>query len=301
MKKSALLFFIPVLILAIGTTRSVAAQTSARTSDAPVLQEADSPAQESQTHSPQRITGYCYELARKGGLAALAYPCAMALSLEAKLPDFVCTQTTTRHKSPTNWNQPPSDVIRAEIQYVGGRESYSQITVNGRPTQRGMVELSGVVSVGEFGTMLQQVFEQRSATQFKLGKETGSLLTFDFRVPRETSIWTMHWGRASMRVGYKGRLRIDKATGRVTSIHQKAERVSALPFLTHEVSVDYAEVKLGDRGTFLLPVKSKVVQCSRGPTSNCFENEIRFENCHKFMVDSRMISEEDGQGDRSPQ
>src|ERR1039458_3861394 len=59
---------------------------------------------------------------------------AAAGAFSASLPDYLVQQVTTRYFAtgfPTHWQE--IDVVTAELAYVGGKEDYRNVQVNGRP------------------------------------------------------------------------------------------------------------------------------------------------------------------------
>src|ERR1019366_3244349 len=79
---------------------------------------------------------------------------APAATFSASLPDYLVQQVTSRYFAtgfPTHWQE--IDVVTAELAYVGGKEEYRNIRVNGRPVSN--PERTGTWSTGEFGTTLE--------------------------------------------------------------------------------------------------------------------------------------------------
>ena len=118
-----------------------------------------------------------------------------ALAYSDRLPDFICNQTTrlfVRTVAPTvGWKITGSFV--AELSFYDRKEHYEILSVNRKPAPGGttMENLSGGLSVGEFGSALRGLFEHRTLAEFKLlgRKKINKLetLCIAFQVSQERS------------------------------------------------------------------------------------------------------------------
>jgi hypothetical protein len=207
-----------------------------------------------------------------------------------KLPNYVCKEFMARYQSsrqPADWQA--LDVVSTDIIYEAGRESYRNIAVNGKPFQKGMEQMSGAWSTGEFGTILLDLFAPWTAAEFRLrrramvaGVETR---VYDFEVDRQHSHWHVQVASQSMLPAYKGSVWIEPSTGKVLRLEMRARQLpERFPMDTVESAVDYDSVMIGGR-KFLLPVHAETLACERG-TSNCSRNAIDFRNYHKFESNS---------------
>ena len=117
---------------------------------------------------------------------------ALAMQYTHVLPDFICLQTTHRStlrsmdgsgsmgtgmsgRSPiaglARSSGFASDVIDEQLTYVGGKESYEVLAVNGKKVHGvDHLHFRGATSEGEFGSMLLQVFDAASHTKFSWGR-----------------------------------------------------------------------------------------------------------------------------------
>ncbi len=207
-----------------------------------------------------------------------------------KLPNYVCKEFMARYQSsrqPADWQA--LDVVSTDILYEAGKESYRNIAVNGKPFQKGMEQMSGAWSTGEFGTILLDLFAPWTAAEFRLrrratiaGVETR---VYDFDVDRQHSHWHVQVASQTMLPAYKGSVWIEPATGKVLRLEMKARALpEKFPMDTVESAVDYDRVMIGGK-KFLLPVHAETLACERG-TSNCSRNAIDFRNYHKFESNS---------------
>ena len=207
-----------------------------------------------------------------------------------KLPNYVCKEFMARFQSshhPADWQA--LDVVSSNIVYEGGHESYRDITVNDKPFKKGMEEMNGAWSTGEFGTMLLDLFAPWTAAEFRLRRRTSiagvEARVYDFQVERSHSHWHVQVGSQSMLPAYKGSVWIQPETGQVLRLEMVARALpKEFPVDTVESAVDYENVMIAGR-KFLLPVHAETLACERG-SSNCSRNTIDFRNYHKFESSS---------------
>ncbi|HXN45141.1 MAG TPA: DUF5666 domain-containing protein [Bryobacteraceae bacterium] len=207
-----------------------------------------------------------------------------------KLPNYVCKEFMARYQSsrqPADWQA--LDVVSTDIIYEAGRESYRNIAVNGKPFSKGMEQMSGAWSTGEFGTMLLDLFAPWTAAEFHLRRRSTvagvETRVYDFEVDHPHSHWHVQMASQSMLPAYKGSVWIEPATGKVLRLEMRARQLpERFPVDTVESAVDYDSVMIGGK-KFLLPVHAETLACERG-TSNCSRNAIDFRNYHKFESNS---------------
>lgn len=137
-----------------------------------------------------------------------------ALDFTEGLPNYVCQEMMARYQSetrPPNWQA--IDVVGAAIVYEQGKEDYRDITVNGKPLKKGLTQVEGAWSTGEFGTMLIDLLSPATAAEFHYRRDerTGGVTTkvYDYKVKRENSHWQITMGSQTYRPPYKGSVWID--------------------------------------------------------------------------------------------
>jgi len=211
-------------------------------------------------------------------------------TFSTSLPNYICQQVTTRYQlesKATGWQA--LDLVSAEVVYENGHEDYRKIAINGKPVNKGMMDIPGSRSTGEYGTTLRSLFYEGTRTHFKAsgpartgGKEA---IVYDFRVAQMNSGWEISQGGQSITPAYSGSVWIEKGAGHVLRIEMQADQIpKSFPLDKVETVVEYDMVRLtGD--SFLLPVHSENLACERG-TPYCSRNVIDFRNYHKFGTDS---------------
>ncbi|HXS94360.1 MAG TPA: hypothetical protein VN736_07125 [Candidatus Limnocylindrales bacterium] len=214
-----------------------------------------------------------------------------ALEFTESLPNYVCQEMMARYQSDSN---PPHwqalDVVNMDLVYENHRESYKNITINGKKFTKKMEEMDGAWSTGEFGTMLIDLFSPATAADFhyvRVSRSGGvSARVYDFDVQHDNSHWDVHMGSQSYSPAYRGSVWIDPATARVLRIEMQAYGFpQSFPTDHVESATDYEYTRLGDAKQYLLPVHSETLNCQRG-TPYCSRNVIDFRNYHKYEGES---------------
>jgi len=209
------------------------------------------------------------------------------------LPNFVCSQMTTRYvqrSKSEGWQ--PIDIITAKVFYEDGKESYKEITVGGKRTSKSMLDLGGSTSTGEFASILGGLLADQSRAEFKFYESTTvanePAAIYDFKVPLANSNWTISVGGQTLRPAYSGSVWIDRATAQVRRIEMQASNIPKdFPEDTIQTVVDYQEVSLGT-SKFLLPVHAENLGCDRG-SPICTKNTIDFRDYHKYSGESTVV------------
>lgn len=224
--------------------------------------------------------------------AMLAQARQTALAYASSLPDFMCTEVAHRYIGQGNsWEQ--RDVLQLKLTYFDHKEDYKLLTINGHPTQKDYEDAGGSISEGEFGSMLLQVFEMRSAAQFRwdhwttLRKREAEVLSF--RVAPEHSTyhlaygWVGSSGRDSTIVGQRGFVYIDRETNRVLRIWAQAEDIPwDFPVQETSTMLDYDFTEISGQ-KFLVPLRADV---RIGSAQMHTRNVLEFQAYRKFGAEA---------------
>jgi hypothetical protein len=208
------------------------------------------------------------------------------------LPNFICVQVTRRDVDLTGvgtaWHR--MDTITTKLSYNEGREDYQVVLVNNTTPPPGttMDKLPGTISMGEFGSMMKQIFDFSSNASFEWdhwGTLRGrTTYVFAYDIQQQYSQFHVIADKTNDIVpAYRGKVYIDKDTKMVTEITQVPYDIPAT-FPTHDLAMqlDYDFTKIGD-SEFLLPLKS--VNSSKS-TRSLSKNEIEFRLYRKFGTES---------------
>ena len=215
-----------------------------------------------------------------------------ALQFSHKLPNFICQEFMSRFTQQGRGQKMPQDIVSAEIIYEDGQESYRNVKINNRPTDKRLQEIDGAWSTGEFASALMDLFHPASKARFSSGRPStisGSRAqVYDFQVQRENSNWKMQVGSQTAIAAYTGSIWVDPNTARVLRIERQARNLpSDFPIDAVESAIDYSYVLIEGK-SFLLPVHAESLGCQRG-SSFCTHNVIDFRNYHQFKGDIKII------------
>ncbi len=213
-----------------------------------------------------------------------------AMNYTKELPNFICVQVTRRDFDPSgtgnNWYH--ADTITARLSY-NGAENYEVILHNNQPvTNASMRQFGGTTSEGEFGSMMKEIFEPETHTQFSWdhwGKLRGhKTYVFAYDVQQEFSKYRVEADDSlSIVPAYRGLIYIDEDTKAVVKIVMTPHDMPST-FPIHDItsSLDYDLETIGDQ-QFMLPLKS-VLTSKRDRQMT--KNDIEFRLYRKFGTES---------------
>jgi hypothetical protein len=236
------------------------------------------------TASPTHSLGLAESLIERAREAAWQF--------SQKLPNFVCQEFMSRFSQRGREQKMPLDLVSAEIIYEDGQESYRNVKINNRPTDKSLQEIDGSWSTGEFASILLEIFDPHTHAQFRSGGASTisgfSAQVYDFQVQSENSRWMLHAGSQSLAAAYVGSVWVDPNTARVLRIEMQARNIpSDFPMATVETAVDYSYMRIGETSV-LLPVHAEALGCQRD-SSYCSHNIIDFRNYHEFKSDIKIL------------
>ncbi len=229
------------------------------------------------------------------------------LAAVADMPDFVVKQLIQRSEAFAGTNNFRNrDRLVVAVSYrATGEEEYRILSINGAlqpapEARRSYEEVGGTSSTGEFVTVLATIFKPESETRFAVvdgdtlrGRRA---VMFDFEIDKDRAkqvISVRGFVNDTTISGMKGRLWIDRETGRVLRIESEATEIpDGFPITAARRTVDYDWTTISD-GSYLLPAVSDVrlTQLYRG-TKYESRNLIRFREYQKFGTEVR-VSDED--------
>jgi len=215
-----------------------------------------------------------------------------ALQFSQKLPNFICQEFMARFTQEGRGQKVPQDIVSAELIFEDGVESYRNVKINNRPTDKRLQDIDGAWSTGEFASALLDLFDPASKAHFSSGRASTvsgiPAQVYDFQVPDATSHWKLSVGSQTVVAAYTGSLWVDPSTARVLRIETQARNIpSDFPIDTVESAIDYAYVMIEGK-SFLLPVHAESLGCQRG-SSFCTHNIIDFRNYHEFKSNSKIL------------
>ncbi len=228
------------------------------------------------------------------------------------LPNYTCLEVI--HRTVTGGPGPTrNDVFEEEVSYVGGNELYKVTKVNGfRATVTSQDKLGemigGMVSTGEFGSLLDVLFDPATGTTFRSAPSTKiqgrTMNVITFRVPQSHGyrIVNAKFGPPFL-VAYEGSLWADAKTNAVMRFKMRCVDLPSRTGLTSiDLAVDYAPTTLGNQ-QFALPVHFQLVSRQRvGTRVNNIEEDANtgdFTNYRRFTAESTLRLEDEAESDSS--
>lgn len=241
-----------------------------------------------------------------------------ALEYTQDLPNFICTQTT--HRTVTDQSSSAAgitgisaggrgilglpggglsstgdDTIEEQLSFFDGSEHYDVVAVNGRKVSGAKhLQFEGVVSAGEFGSALENIFDPRSRTVFAWDRDSSiggrSVHVLKYWVPKESGNLVIYdRGVQKTIAAYNGRVFVDATSMQVVRIVSELELPVGFPIKMDQTTVEYRPVELGGK-SFNLPYKSEV---RLKDASHLYVNEIEFRKYHKFAAESTLHYDSD--------
>ncbi len=217
-----------------------------------------------------------------------------SLHYSDSLPNYLCLQYTRWYVNPygktDSWIS--NGHMTERLSYVDHHEDYKTVAVNDQVTTTDARNLGHSLSRGEFGSMLREIFERQSRTQFEWERWSGNgkqwWYVFSFRVPVETSQYTISYGRSKdeqrITVGFSGSIFVDRDTKMVMRLKMHADNIPpGFPVNEAAEQLDYEYQKIGDQ-EFLLPRQAEMLGKAEGKYLS--KNTIDFRLYQKFSADA---------------
>ena len=214
-----------------------------------------------------------------------------ALSYSGGLPDFFCTETVRRFRNTTSspdWT--PMDTLTVQLSYFEHREEYKLLLVDGLKTHLRYEEAGGSVSRGEFGSMLQEVFDPSAETVFTWDSRSAlrgrAVQVYRYSVSAEKARYQVSFNANDRHYSaLAGRHGLVYATpaGDILRISSEADHLpDAFPIDKLSSTLDYDFADIGGH-QFLVP-HTAIVEMRAGILGS--KNEIDFHDYRKFNADT---------------
>lgn len=218
-----------------------------------------------------------------------------AMNYSSRLPDFICTQVTRRFIDPRgieSWI--PQDVITERLSYFEKHEDYKVVLVNSKPVEMSHEKLGGATSSGEFGSMMREIFEPETQTEFdweRWGTLRGRRMhVFSYKVLQSRSKYSIYAEQVKQRIitGYHGSVFVDRENNAVMKITLQADDLPAgFPVREVNLTLDYDQQEISAHN-FVLPLKA--VLTSREGAKFLIKNEVEFRMYRKFSAESTITA-----------
>jgi len=184
------------------------------------------------------------------------------------------------------------DTVREQVTFSGHQETYEVQSLNGKPVHMARSALGGNISSGEFGTMLERLFDPVSAVDFGYERKTTlrgvAVDVFAYRVSKEHG-YTLYSGNQKYESAWEGLVYADHATSAVMRISMDCFGIPVnFPVHHLNMTLDYARVKIGER-EYLLPSKFELTQESSGGVTI---NRAQYGGYRKFETEASFSTPE---------
>jgi hypothetical protein len=225
--------------------------------------------------------------------ALIAMSRQRALAYVNTLPDFVCTEVIGRYNYTyvnRHYTWQLQDKLTVKLSFFQHKEDHKLLTINGQPTDKEFLSLSGATGAGEFGGTLESIFEPSAQAAFRWqgwrNVAHRRVAVFTYSVEQEHSHYMLATGPkdniSRIMVAFHGDLEIDSTTGEVLHFTYIADHLPRAVNIDKVTTiVDYASAQVAGR-PYLLPVRSETE--IEGPTHA--RNQIEFRDYRKFSADS---------------
>lgn len=187
-----------------------------------------------------------------------------ALTHEANLPNFVCTQTTRSFENVNNGGWRPIDLIVERLTHFAHREINEAMLNEQSAAMIPGVQLRRTYSSGEFGAIMRAIFLPQSETRFRwqewVDLRGKRMQVYAYRIPAFKSSYHIEVAEQSMdlRTGYHGLVFIDDEKHAVHRITLYADEIPrSFPIQDISLSLDYDYIRIGD-ANYLLPLQCEL-------------------------------------------
>lgn len=218
-----------------------------------------------------------------------------ALTYSKSLPNFVCLEATKRsvdNSGQGEWKT--RDSFAELLRYVDNQETRTLLELNGERVSGNNASPDSAlpISVGQFGGLLNKVFEPASKTSFdwqgesELGTETVHVLRYT--VSPEYATMGLRDSNRLVNVGFHGLIYVDPATSGIRRITLEADDIPRdFSIRSTSMMVDYDYVTIGTH-EYLLPMRAALALRRGGLKTEL--NEIEFRNYRRFGSQTRILT-----------
>jgi hypothetical protein len=230
-----------------------------------------------------------------------------ALSYTKSLPDFLCLEVTNRSVDPHykpdgegSWS--PEDRLIEKLTFFDHKENYELFQHNETAVVGKAAEtLGGSLSRGEWASLLGEIFEPSTKTEFrwlKWATVRGKLAhAFQYRVEQEFSQESIsHGGQEKIIAGYHGIVYVQKGPNVVLRVTIIPDIPADFPVQDINQVVDYDYQVIGT-SEYLLPLKSQVTMRDGRMGSR---NDIQWRSYRRYSADAVITFDDAPVSDSKP-
>jgi hypothetical protein len=222
-------------------------------------------------------------------LAAIQSKAKLGLS---SIPAYTCGETMERSSRASGRpNFRVDDVLKLEVAEIGGKELFSKAGESNF-NDAGLRQYAnrGLVATGMFYHIAETIFGTPVAHfQFAGRKRTNGhrSLQYDLTVSSLFASYRLGFNNHEANCGFRGSIWADEQSLDLIRLHIEATEVAPELRLRSAITeIDYTRTTL-DGKTYLIPSSAQITTVmTNGDESR---NKIRFSNCHKYGVESKLI------------
>ncbi len=226
-----------------------------------------------------------------------------ALSYTKNLPNFICVEVIRRYVDPMSADHYQSiGNVLARVSYNQGQESYKVYSVNGHVEDTTIDRAAaggGAISQGEFGSMMREIFEEKSGATFNWDHwatlRGRRMAVFNYAIGSGRSGYSISYSSGPgdeqrIYTAYRGLIYADQDTGEIARITFDAIDIpSSFPVKQATEILDYDLVDINGQ-QYVTPRAAKLyMSAGREKT----KNELEFRNYRKFGTESAIQYEMD--------
>jgi len=218
-----------------------------------------------------------------------------ALQYTEHLPNFMCTQVTSRLVDDSGKEQWRNlDEATQLVAFYDGHEHYDALTARTMAGDSDRYPPS-MRSSGEFGGLLKSIFQAESAAKFAWVRADSlrnrAVEVFSYAVDLAHSQYRVSHiaqGRpTAVLSAFHGLVYVDSETGVVARITQESDALPEdFPVRQMSLSLEYGDVAVGGQ-VYTLPL-SFTIDVRTGKRT-VLRNDVGFHSCERFTVDSRFL------------
>ena len=224
-----------------------------------------------------------------------------ALSYTKNLPNFICVEVIRRYVDPMNADHYQSiGHVLARVSYNQGQESYKVYSVNGHVEDTTIDRAAaggGAISQGEFGSMMREIFEEKSGATFNWDHwatlRGRRMAVFNYAIGSGRSGYSISYSSGPgdeqrIYTAYRGLIYADQDTGEIARITFEAVDIpSTFPVRQATEILDYDLVDINGQ-KYVAPQAAKLYMTAGREKT---KNELEFRNYRKFGTESAITYE----------
>jgi hypothetical protein len=181
-----------------------------------------------------------------------------------------------------------TDTLILDMAFSDKGESYKLLSINGKPTKKTWDKVGGIISDGDFGSVLSWIFRPKSETRFQWERWTNlrgrPTYVFSYHVEQSHSDFRMAANKLERKAAFGGLVYIDRENRRVMRItYAPTDIPSYWPITEVRSELDYGLASIGEE-KFFLPLHAELILVERNGRQD--RNVMDFGNYRKFSAEA---------------